>query len=322
MSEELPTKTPQQIFDELNQWAEEMGTILTDAGDQISARLAPAQEMMSNLQKTLEPVQAGLQNFGNLVAGLQRGLNEKIGPMIAVARKNKAETDQVEKIAADIVVAGWVPWASAPIDILLKSETPVGEYGKWLEEQWPSISAGLSESVRGYELGISSERALELALMAHAAGYYEFVPRILYPEIEKWVGKHFYREPVPQRETKLLNFRQALALFWEFIAAFLSYAQSNVGMARDQMKLIGDRVYVSVKDSETDANPMQIGCFPNRHRVLHAINSDVYDTKKASINSFFIYDMMLKGVFIAREMDVTVDDYRSLHTTMHAKLGA
>jgi hypothetical protein len=156
---------------------------------------------------------------------------------------------------------------------LLTSADPVDLFGKWVSSEWPAIAEKLIENAERYEIGVSPVKAMRAALMLHDSGYYELVPRVLFPEIEKCVAEQFYGGTVDRDETQLSEFREIVEAFWAFATAGFSLFGPSLGVGQNQMQILALHSYAG--SSKKNPRPVlpNADCFPNRNRVLHGLQS-------------------------------------------------
>lgn len=234
-------------------------------------------------------------------------------PVLRVVRQNADMASRAADIGSSLASAGWVPWIHSPVKALLDSADPVATFERWTTVEWASIANKLTENAEKYGLGESSKRTMRAAILLHENGYYEQVPRVLFPEIEKCVAEHFYQGRVPHAENQLPEFRGIIEMIWRLATTGFALLVPTLGLGRDQMQILALRSYVGSSKKNPPPSLPNGDCFPNRNRVLHGWESGNYRSPKASLNSLFLCDIMLQGLAITvawsgRGMRIENDD--------------
>jgi hypothetical protein len=300
-----------------------------DQGDNAGRGPGPTNgESKKTIYEVLEQIRTGADAFKQAVDGANKRISETIGPISEAIQKfdqglkqvqesfrpiverfqqNKLEAKRLSQVAQTLEQAGWFPWVGLPFSDLAESTDPVKDFEAWLDKAWPDIENILQKQLRLYGLGDSVASTLKLALSAHADGYFELVPRILYPEIEKCAGLYYYSQPSPHGQTNLPEIREVLEAIWQFAGGAISYFKPSIGPAANQMNAVGQYVYSNWR---TCINEPLAKYFPNRNRVLHGIHSDVFNNKKASVNSILIFASMITGIAVAKAMGITPEEFR------------
>lgn len=173
------------------------------------------------------------------------------------------------------------------------------------------IAKKLTENASRYRLGESLPKTLRAAILLHEAGLYEQVPRVLFQEIEKCVAEHFYRDKIPHKETQLTEFRSIIEMVWGLATTGFALLAPANSVARGQMQVLALHSYVGSSKKSPRADLPNDEFFPNRNRVIHGWRSGEYDSRKASLNSFFLFDTMMLGLAVTVRLvgqDLRVED--------------
>ncbi|MBM7482335.1 hypothetical protein ACVWWI_004354 [Bradyrhizobium sp. USDA 3686] len=291
--------TPAELYDRFcTAWSAigQTAMVITSGIDRAQKHLAENAEAITSAIERARDI--GSQ-IGTTITLVQNAWEKEAGPVLRVVKQNAGMASKAAEIGSKLANAGWAPWIHAPVRELLDSEDPVAAFERWTSSEWRSIASKLTENAENYALGDSPKRTMQAAILLHENGYYEQVPRVLFPEIEKCVAEHFYQGRIPHEENQLPEFRSIIEMIWGLATTGFALLAPALGVGRDQMQILALHSYMGSSKKNPAASLPNADCFPNRNRVLHGWKSGDYNTPKASLNSLFLFDIMLQGLAFA-----------------------
>lgn len=308
-----------------NQTPEEFSRNLRDSWSEFSKTMVAIAtgvgEARRQLAENSEAISIAIENARNvgvsavtMVAVPREAWQKKAVPVLRMVKINADTAKRAAAVGARLTDAGWLPWILSPTEDLIKSDDPVAFFEGWVVTEWPTIAEKLTENAGLYGAGESPSKTLRAAILLHEAGLYEQVPRVLFPEIEKCVAEHFYREKIRQEETQLPKFRSVIGMIWSLATTGFALLAPGMGVAQGQMHVLALHSYVGSSKKNPRKDLPNDEFFPNRNRVIHGWRSGEYDSRKASLNSLFLYDTMMLGLAFTMGMvggDLTIEDGNS-----------
>lgn len=293
-----PKQTPEELY---KQFSAALSSIAQTAGV-IAAGIDDARKRWPSAEAIAGAINRA-QKIGSQIGAtmvvIEEAWEKKAVPVLRVVKQNADTASRAAEIGTQLTTAGWVPWIHSPVKTLLESPAPVTEFERWTTAEWSSISKRLIASAEQYRLGDSPIRTIQAAVMLHENGCYEQVPRVLFPEIEKCVAEHFYKGRVPHEQNQLPEIRGFIEMIWGLATTGFALLAPGLGVGRGQMQILELHSYVPSSKKNPPPTPPNADCFPNRNRVIHGWETGDYHSPKASLNSMFMYDIMLQGLAFA-----------------------
>lgn len=255
-------------------------------GSETKAMMADAFGAVRQMNPVLQNYQ---QNMAEVAASIRGALLDFQTIHDAIVASQPAL--QLRAIAAErarvkrILDAGYLP--NRHVDwTKLHADVPEDDFGSNIEalvhDNWDEIEARFLENDYGDLDGDDSIAVMREALIAHRAGLYRAVVRLVMPEIERSVRLHFGDGRV--NDTKIP------AEFMKETAELPAGIVFGISGGYDTFRYIEENLYASVRTpdllADYAANPI-----PNRHATVHGLLP--YNSWQASVNAIFVLDFYL-----------------------------
>lgn len=172
--------------------------------------------------------------------------------------------------------AGWLPYRSVPLhyfeDFCDDPNLLDVQLTNYYCAQWSCIRSEMEARLDRYHIDDEARMTFGEATMAHEAGYYRCVCRVLFPEIERMVGagrvgsEQMLKKLTGQRGLAYFAFRESFD--YVLFGRLVSHAYDQVN-----------------KDKRESIERVSI---PNRHAAMHGLVP--YSTHKHSMNMLILTD--------------------------------
>ena len=173
---------------------------------------------------------------------------------------------------------GWLPYHSAPFHYVEECGDDLALLERRCDEfyrtRWSEICDDMELRLKDYHIDDEATETYREALLAHAAGYYRCVCRVLFPEIERMIGLGRVR----QEEIGKLTGTGTLADF---------ALRERFGYV-----LFGRLVNHAYEQVKADRKRFERDPVPNRQAALHGLVP--YSTHKHSMNMLILTDYIFQ----------------------------
>ncbi len=236
---------------------------------------------------------ADISRVGAAARALIENMQRAISPAMDAIREILAEVARSRLIER----SGWLPHYTTPFD-LVGETTNEAEIRALLEQHykanWSQVREQFLTQVATHRVDETGKAVFREALVAHEAGLYRAVPRLLFPEIERVACNLLYdgqRVTTEQTASGKIQKKRVTGLpgFAELVGELPvgSVLTVNYGVAL-YYKLV-DHLYAKVESSD-QIEAARLDPVPNRHATLHGILP--YDQPQNSINMLIMTDFM------------------------------
>ena len=171
---------------------------------------------------------------------------------------------------------GWLPYHTAPFQLVDECGDDLGlldrRFSEYYRTRWTEIRADMESRLDDYQIDDEARETFREALVAHEAGLYRCVCRVLFPEIERTIGAGFRSKRLIE---KLTGTGDLADYAFRELFGYVLFGR------------LVKHVYESGTRESLERDPV-----PNRHAAIHGLVS--YSTHKHSMNMLILTDYIFQ----------------------------
>lgn len=171
---------------------------------------------------------------------------------------------------------GWLPYHTVPFQIVDECGDDLdlldSRFSEYYRTRWSEIRDDMESRLEDYHIDDEAMETFREALVAHEAGLYRCVCRVLFPEIERTIGAGFRSKRLIE---KLTGTGDLADYAFRELFGYVLFGR------------LVKHVYESGTRESLERDPV-----PNRHAAMHGLVS--YSTHKHSMNMLILTDYIFQ----------------------------
>jgi hypothetical protein len=233
----------------------------------------PAAEAHERLKAIQKEASIALEALLRPIKEAMSGLAELVGSIsILTAQLNALES------------AGFLPHQSMPFDLVKEHSGDAEKLSNALENyyrlHWNDVRLRLLTDLESYPIDDKAKETFREAICAHELGFYRFVCRGLFPEIERVA-----RVELGASTRSLQEDAGELGL---------SETGPQGLMSLSLFRRLTEHLYLNIGDDEVIRSRMEKDPVPNRHATIHGLVN--YSSFKNSLNTIFMTNYVFQVI--------------------------
>ena len=244
---------------------------------------AKASDLAKNLQMALPTIEEFLQQFSQKF----EAIFEAITPYVKAIEPHVQAFVRYSKFVDAVSATGWLPYHTVSIDFVEECGEDVASLerhlSKFYAENWNTIRQDIESRIDQYHISEEAKATFREALAAHDSEHYRCVCRVLFPEIDRELRRHFFEDEAgPIYSEKMLRKLTSRGALEDY-------------MPREAYGLIlfGQLVnHLYKRIDNNNRGQFEQNDIPSRHASIHGLVH--YKTYKHSVNMIIMADYLFQ----------------------------
>lgn len=255
----------------------------------LNAAMRPLMEIQRRVSGRFGGASYSESTIGRLVSGYGRFASTlgvlgglRLSPALHEACTRLARHARSAKMLED---AGWVAHFSTPFESVDccdgDAEVLHGFLSRYYREKWRDLRRDIESRIAEYEIDTEAKATFDEALIAHEAGLYRCVCRVLIPEIERVARKELHDD----RMDRITNQERLQELAGKLPLRSVAGPRGLYNL--NLYRRLSNHLYAHVTTDE-DRIRFARDPVPNRHAAVHGLVA--YSSMQSSLNAIFLAD--------------------------------